>query len=229
METSGDVRDIGSRRELFVDDYLIEQLQGAVLKMHRPTPREMVMVCDSPWEGNGSVYYTLFADGDRFRMYYRGAHFDQNTEKAAHPEFTCYAESRDGIRWEKPNLGLFEFKGSKANNIVWAGEETHNFTVFKDSNPACSADARYKALGGVSTRWGGKGLRAYKSPDGIHWLLMREEGVMTQGDFDSQNLAFWHPQQQRYIAFYRKSRDGVRDIMSADIERLHQLERARVS
>jgi len=215
VELPPTVREIGSRRELFVDDYLIDRLKGAELKMHRPVPREVSLVCDGPWEGNTSAYYTLFADGDRFRMYYRGAHFDENTKKSAHPEFTCYAESRDGIHWEKPKLGLFEFNGSKENNIIWAGSDTHNFTPFKDANHDCAADARYKALAGSSVRGGGVGLRAYQSPDGIHWSLMREAGVITQGDFDSQNLAFWNPEKKRYMSFFRKGRSGVRDIMTA--------------
>src|SRR5262249_13213375 len=145
-KASVSVRDIGSRRELFVDDYLTERLQGVELKMHRPAPQEVVLVCDAPWEGNTSAYFTLFAAGDRYRMYYRGARFDEKAQQAAHPEVTCYAESKDGVRWEKPQLGLFEFQGAKANNIVWAGEGTHNFTPFKDANPQCPPGARYKAL-----------------------------------------------------------------------------------
>ena len=127
--------DIGSRRELFVDEFVIEKLKGAELRMHAPVAQEVALVCDAPEEGNTSAYYTLFADGDRFRMYYRGAHADEKTKKPTHPEFTCYAESKDGIRWEKPKLRLFEFNGSKENNIVWSGPGTHNFTPFKDGNP----------------------------------------------------------------------------------------------
>ncbi len=103
------------------------------------------------------AYYTLFADGDRFRMVYRGAHFDAKTKKSAHPEFACYAESQDGIQWVKPKLGIVEFQGSKDNNIILAGEGTHNFTPFLDTNPACLPDAKYKALAGDA-----KGLKAYK-------------------------------------------------------------------
>lgn len=208
------VREIGSRRELFVDDYLIERLRGVKQQLHRPQPRDVALVCDAPWEGNTSAYYTLFADGDRFRMYYRGEHFDVSTQKAAHPEVTCYAESRDGINWEKPKLGLFEFAGSKDNNIVHTESGCHNFTPFKDENPNCSPDARYKALAGASKQWG-KGLQAYKSPDGIHWTLLREEPVITDGNFDSQNLAFWDAERKCYLDFHRKSRLGVRDIMTA--------------
>src|SRR5687767_11807103 len=69
------VIDLGNRRELFVDGSLVERLQGAELKMHQPVPQDVAIVCDAPWEGNTSAYFTVFADGDRFRMYYRGSHF----------------------------------------------------------------------------------------------------------------------------------------------------------
>ncbi|MEQ1826823.1 MAG: hypothetical protein ABL921_12790 [Pirellula sp.] len=200
--------DIGSQRELFVDDYLIESHRGTQLQLHQPQAQEVAIVCDAPWEGNISAYYTLFQDSDRFRMYYRGAHFDENAKKSTHPEFVCYAESKDGIQWTKPKLGIVEFDGSKDNNILLSGQGTHNFAPFLDSNPACAPDAKYKALAGDT-----KGLKAYKSADGIHWNLMQDKPVITKGDFDSQNLAFWHPTQKRYVAYHRKGRDGVRDIM----------------
>jgi hypothetical protein len=52
---------------------------------------------DRPREGSTSAYDTVFRDGDRYRMYYRGAHLDEKTKRAAHREVTCYAESRDGL------------------------------------------------------------------------------------------------------------------------------------
>jgi hypothetical protein len=114
--------DIGTQRELFVDDYLIGQFSGEARQvLQKPVPQEVVLVTDKPWEGNTCAYYTIFQDGERYRMYYRGSHYDEQTRKAAHAEVVCYAESRDGIRWTKPELGLCEFAGSTANNIVWNG------------------------------------------------------------------------------------------------------------
>ncbi|MBM3334296.1 hypothetical protein FJY63_06510, partial [Candidatus Sumerlaeota bacterium] len=211
------VCNIGSRRELFVDDYLIASMAGAELKLHKPEPKEVVLVCDAPWEGNTSAYYSIFQDRDLFRMYYRGSHWDEVNKRAAHPEVTCYAESKDGLTWTKPKLGLFEFRGSKDNNIIWIDSGTHNFTPFKDANPACAPNARYKALAVGATALDGKKkscLHAFASPDGIRWSLLKE-AVITDGAFDSQNLAFWHPLQERYLDFHRKGRDGVRDIMTA--------------
>lgn len=206
--------DIGSRLELFVDDYLIDNISGdASLHLHRPEAQEVVLTTDKPWEGNTSAYYTIFQDDDIYRMYYRGSHFDEKAKKATHPEVTCYAESKDGIHWTKPNLGLYEFDGSKDNNIVWDGIGTHCFTVFKDKNPNCASDARYKALSRGRPQ-AKKGLYAFKSPDGIHWSLIKDEPVITNGAFDSQNLAFWDPHTKQYREYHRTFVDGVRAIMT---------------
>ncbi|MEM3465716.1 MAG: hypothetical protein QXU11_06190 [Thermoproteota archaeon] len=131
------------------------------------------------------------------------------TGEATHPEFTCYAESTDGVNWVKPQLSLFEFNGSRRNNIVWSGVGTHNFTPFRDSNPNCPLEESYKALG-----VGDGGLYAFKSPDGVHWQLMSCRPVITKGAFDSQNLAFWDTVRRRYAAFVRGWREEVRDILA---------------
>lgn len=204
-----EVRDIGSRLELFVDDWLIEKMNAVKLRLHHPTPREVAVVFDKPCEGNTCAYVTVFQDDDRCRMYYRGSHYDFEAKKGMH-EVTCYAESTDGIHWTKPELNLFEFDGSIRNNIVWRGDVGyHNFSPFKDQNPNCKPEARYKALGS-----GKGGLFAFQSPDGIHWSLMQQDPVITKGAFDSQNLAFWGSVRGRYVDFHRGGRDGVRAIMT---------------
>ena len=112
--------DIGSRRELFTDTALIQRIGGQLqLRLHHPTPREIVMVHDKPWEGNASTYHCVFKDGDRYRMFYvtGNATIREGKLITGVPSF-CYAESGDGIHWQKPKLGLCEFKGSRANNIV---------------------------------------------------------------------------------------------------------------
>ena len=135
---------IGSRRELFVDQHLIEQLDGVKLELRRPIRREVVFRTDAPWEGNGSAYQSVFRDGDVFRMYYRGGHHvaskayvkDKNSW-----ETLCLAESRDGIHWTRPELDIVEFQGSKENNLILdaamvseiGGSPAHT-AVFKDTN-----------------------------------------------------------------------------------------------
>ncbi len=201
---------IDDRLELFVDDHLIDNVTGDVRQQSlQPEPQEVVFVADQPWEGNTSGYYTFMRDGDLHRMIYRGWQHDPQ-QQAVHQEVTCYAESQDGIHWTKPNLGLFQWNGSKDNNIVWIGPGTHNFTAMRDDNPNVTADSRYKALGG-----GRDGLLAFQSPDLIHWKQIKDTPVITNGAFDSQNIAFWDADRNEYRAYWRYFGDGVRAIRTA--------------
>jgi len=205
---------IGSQRELLVDDYLIDSMTGVELRLHHPAPGEPVLTLDAPWEGNTCAYVTVFRDGGEYRMYYRGSHIDVKTRERRE-QVTCYAQSEDGIRWTKPELGIIEYEGSTENNIVWTGEAAHNFCPFKDENPDCPAEARYKAVGFGEGPGGRRALAAFVSPDGLHWQPLGDEPIITSGKFDSQNLAFWDGVRGEYRAYYRDFRKGVRDIKTS--------------
>lgn len=204
--------EIGTRRELFLDDELMLTRRNVVWRMHSPVPREVVLTCDAPWEGNTSAYYTILEDKGLYRMYYRGWHFDAARKKPGHPEYVCYAESRDGVVWTRPSLGLVEIQGSRDNNVIWADPEgtrresgvAHNFTPFLDANPAAPRTERYKALGGTR-----KGLAAFVSEDGVRWRSLSPGAVITRGAFDSQNLAFWDVHRGEYRAYWRIFTAGV--------------------
>jgi hypothetical protein len=204
--------EIGTRRELFVDDFLIDRRDGLELRLQAPAPREVVLKHDAPWEGSGCGYPTVFRDGAVVRMYYIAADLTNadGSKMASRPLFACYAESRDGLQWTKPELGLFEFAGSKMNNIVWASARLDNFTPFKDANPDCRPHERYKAVA-----LGPGGLFAYKSADGIRWSPLAEGPILTKGKFDTQNNAFWDPVRKHYWCYVRDFHEGIRDIRVA--------------
>ncbi len=191
--------DIGSRRELFVDGYLIDSLDGAGQVPHSPHDEGCVLKFDKPWEGAFCGYCTIIKDGDTYRLYYRG--LPQAGKDGSSLEVTCYAESSNGIEFVKPELGLFTVDGSKANNVVCAGAAPvhHNFSPFLDTRPDVSKDRRFKALGGTQK----SGLIAYVSPDGIRWKELRAEPVFAKGVFDSQNIAFWSESEQCYLCYFR--------------------------
>ena len=211
---------ISDRRELFVDAFLVDHLRGnAELQMHQPIPREIVLETSEPWEGNGTNYVTVFQDKGIYRMYYRATHYSWlgGKDRPEHRDVYCYAESRDGIVWQKPILGLFEWDGSKQNNIILDGIGGHAFAPFRDLNPHCAPDALYKAIG-----WSGpaKGLYAFKSVDGINWKLLAPDPVITDGAFDSMNLAFWDAVAGEYRSYHRDFR-GVKaaDLILAGVDR----------
>ncbi|MDO4557950.1 MAG: hypothetical protein Q4C47_03185 [Planctomycetia bacterium] len=192
---------IGTRLECFVDSFLIGALDGVTQKLHEPRDEGPVLFFDRPWEGPFSGYVTVFHDGIRYRMYYRGGPTPGNGDNS--DEQTCYAESEDGKIWTKPDLGLYEWGGTRGNNILLDGEAdlSHNFAPFHDTNPDVPSEERYKALCGNEK----VGLIAFVSADGIHWRKLREEPVAKHRNYacDSQNVAFWSESGGKYLCYLR--------------------------
>lgn len=220
--------DIGGRLELLVDDYLIQEMgAGASFRLHNPSPREIVLTADRPWEGNQTNYITVFQDGEKYRMYYQAREIDLAAKGNAgenlaepHPMWIVYTESSDGFVWKRPQMGMVECGGSTQNNVIYQGagpeqKGVHGFAPFKDANPACTTDARYKAVGAARKAGRGGGLFAMKSSDGIKWSLIQEEPIITKGKFDSQNLVFWDAERQEYRAYVRDFHEGYRGIRTA--------------
>ncbi len=196
---------LDSRLELFVDDLLIDRLDRCVLRLHEPHPANVALRFDAPWEGAFCGYVTVLQDGDLFRCYYRGN--PRAGRDGSDTEVTCYAESRDGVTFTKPLLGLFEVEGSRSNNVVLAGQPpfSHNFAPFLDHRPGVPRDERFKALAGTSER----GLHGFVSGDGLRWRPWRDKPLLTQGAFDSQNVAFWSASEQTYVLYFRTWTQGA--------------------
>ena len=53
---------IDSRRELFVDDFLIDRLRNVRLELQHPQPQEISFACDQPWEGNTCIYFRIIPE-----------------------------------------------------------------------------------------------------------------------------------------------------------------------
>lgn len=200
---------LNSNLELFVDHYLIDSLINTQLEMHQPIDEGPVLFFDKPWEGPFCGYCTVIKDGDIFKLYYRG--LPEAGKDGSDNETTCYAESLDGINWNKPKLNLLERNGTIENNIILANNApfSHNFSPFLDSNPNAIPNEKYKALAGTKKA----GLFGFTSPDGIRWEKVDENPVFTDGIFDSQNVAFWSSNENCYLSYFRTwSKEGYKGI-----------------
>ncbi|MDP6777207.1 MAG: hypothetical protein QGI83_10625 [Candidatus Latescibacteria bacterium] len=197
-----DVRTVGSRLELFLDDWLVDEMNGIGFRMHTPVSREVALDFDRPWEGPFSYDPVVVKEGDLYRLWYRGCGPEWEDQ------VTAYAESEDGVTWTRPTLGILEFKGSRENNIVLEGSAAKALCVFKDGNPAAPDAERYKAIG-VGSNWRGRAtLRGFVSPDGLRWEILDRDPILVAPDdpwpmFDSHNVAFWDDLQGRYVAYMR--------------------------
>jgi hypothetical protein len=216
-----EVRNIGSRLELFVDRYLVDEMRGTELRLNHPVDAGPVLDFDRPWDGRYSAYITVIKDGATYRMYYRGK--PVAGQDGSDDEVTCYAESSDGIHWTKPDLGLIEISGSRHNNAILGREIApvpHNFAPFLDTRPGVPPGERYKALGGLFDMQGHRsssGLLAFVSGDGIHWKKLREQAVISRENYPVRYTdttltpAFWSEAEQCYVAYLRTWFDDGRN------------------
>lgn len=206
--------DLGSKRELFMDDFLVGSMTNTEILVHQPVREEVAIQSVEPWEGNACGYFVMLYD-EQAKIYRSYCHA-WNHHPFGRLLISTY-ESKDGIHWTRPNVGTCEYNGSKENNIVLDrmgdGDSCHDFAPFIDRNPAAKPEARYKATGAAihTTR----GVWAYQSPDGLHWTPMHDGPVFTEGAFDTQNVSFWSEKEQKYVLYYRVFIDGVRAISRA--------------
>jgi len=214
------MRSIGSKRQFFWNDALLEkEYTTARLQLSdKPVKRERVLEYDQPWEKDSAGYVQIFRDEDKYRMYYVCSVRENIHDYDAHEwnyakRRICYAESADGFHFTKPNLGLRSFQGSFDNNIVLDYtdfNELDNFFVYKDENPDCLPEERYKAIaynceGEITQRKNGvpsnRVLVAWLSADGIHFNRL---GVLPiEGRFDTHNTLYWSAEDQKYHIYLR--------------------------
>ncbi len=139
-----------------------------------------VIAPDHPWEeaiGWSSVYRD--PQTGKYQLWYQGYAKDQVAIRTQdHP--VCYAESDDGIHFEKPMFDFFPLKGSPRNNIVMLGNDSYSYRygcwVVVDPNPEDSS-RRYKMSYFDFSGEGEQenpGLHVAFSVDGVHWTKHHE-------------------------------------------------------
>lgn len=176
-------------RHLLLDPAFAISSDGAALHVNPPLRRDLVVRPDRPWEKLMiSFYLSVLDEGGKIRMWYSV----RDTPKTGG---VAYAESTDGITWTKPELGLVEFEGSKANNRVNLGSSEGS--VFRDDH---TTDPRQRYVY-VCTVFKGGGAYRFHSPDGYHWE--RDPAPLFPFEADSQNITFWDAQLGRYVLFFR--------------------------
>jgi hypothetical protein len=203
--------DMGDRLELFVDHHLIERLDGVRLDLEQPVRKEVVLRFDQPWE-YAAGFVTVIRDGDLYRMYYRGGRKGADGKFDNDGEVTCYAESRDGVHWTKPTLGLHGSHGRSDTNIVLGigpNRVSHNFAPILDTRTGVPAAERYKAVGGKGpTGHSSPGLYRYVSADGIHWKPYPGGPLFAGYALDSLNVLAWLPEEECYAIYLRTWSEG---------------------
>jgi hypothetical protein len=207
---------------LLLDSRVVEKVENAQLTVgtvqkHDANP---LFIEDKPWEKRfDNLYGNVIYDEQEkiYKCWYSPFIVDQSAKGMSlktrdNKEYDppdnremgiCYATSKDGITWEKPELGIVQYSQSKANNILWRGsgdsgehwEGPHGSGIFKDLR-AQDPDHLYKAI------FKGEILSVAFSADGIHWGSPIESPEADVAG-DTHNNAFWAPTLGKYVGITR--------------------------
>lgn len=224
---------------LLLDGRIVEKVENAkltigIVQKHKSNP---LFGEDKAWEKRfDNLYGNVIYDEEEhiYKCWYSPFIVDQSAQGMSLKERNskeydapdnremaiCYATSKDGITWKKPELGIAQYNHSTANNILlrgsgdigehWAGP--HGSGIFKDLREQ-DPDRRYKAI------LKGEIISVAFSADGIYWS---QPIACPAADVagDTHNNAFWAPTLNKYVGITRswgeeKGRQVVR-IESAD-------------
>jgi hypothetical protein len=226
--------DIGSKRQMFLDDHVIDTLDGVARRYHRPVRLvdRPVLGARTAWEKNGLGPFlfggTVVHDEEDavFKMWYR---LDGPLERA--PEGmrevvaedgtvsrrnwveqpglwkAAYATSTDGLNWERPLLGVAEYDGSTANNILPVGigdkaiiRRPALVKDYDESDPSRKYKMAY--VDQVKGKWS---LEKAYSPDGVNWEMgVGEPSYFEQPTVPHGALFGWDPRHEMWVHYSKK-------------------------
>lgn len=178
------------------DDVSIPFTRGLRLEMRQPERHPANPVLDRRKPGNSDswavqFYGSVIKVGDTYRMWYVAAGDDRLDRRVprSSPWRVAYAESQDGVNWERPNLGLVEYGGNRNNNLVKMEPRLGTVNVKVLHEPE---DEQWPYKMGAHV-WFPKNdvrlgtLAPYGSKDGLSWELLVEADTV-DAELDPNDL-----------------------------------------
>lgn len=200
--------------ELFLDRHRISWEYNVRRQVNRPVRHagNPILRSEYPWE---ELYVTMYGnvlpkeDGSGYRMWYVGG--AKGMQKG---QYLCYAESDDGLSWQRVMSDRNPFGKTRGTNILTglkhnvhgphvlhnrhSSDPAERYLMFYDSYPGSRPELDRVLQG---SRW----CYTMTSPDGRAWSP--EEGrPAVPGKSDSGNSVVWDPARERYIAYMRGMR-----------------------
>ena len=232
---------IGTEAQLLIDDFIVEDRWGLRRVLHPPAKhlRNPILVRENPWEGDTGIGLHVLWDDDfsRYRMWYQCFSESDYWGAGGPPYHLAYAESDDGINWEKPALQVSDYPGYPVSNVVYTGtyrKRTQGVQVVKNPDEPDPA-RRYLLVHVEALPHPQEGLRsgvtvAY-SPDGLRWSLPDPPKHILDYHSDCMNHVVYDPRARQWLLYCRPIHlygSGRRELRGGQTGERHQRRRVAV-
>lgn len=202
---------------------------GIRFRVHPAQRCGPLLKVERPWEAGGISLSTVLKEGALYRAWGTTGWGDL---KNRGDNVFVYFESSDGMHWRRPDCGIVEVNGNKANNILG----TRGGTVFVD--PSAPPEERYKWISEAHftrdefetyrSRYPAEidsrsirtdagiyiGIQGAVSPDGLHWRVLPEPLAMFHSD--TQVVAYYDLALKRYVGYFREWMVGLQARSAPD-------------
>ena len=223
---------VGLEPQLFVDNLLVASVQDATRRWHTPERYSdgPLFTEDRPWEHRlWTAYYgstTLIRDPDDglFKCWYQDQEGDPQKGEAAGDRppanfamraTLLYAQSSDGLHWEKPELDVRTIDGRRTNIVLGGGDfgDAHAMTVVRDPDPP-RPEERFRGMlrhiwyEGATRR---RVTTSVHSPDGIHWSVYPEMPTFGSrgGSPGDVNILWYDEHSREFVVNIRAHLGGI--------------------
>lgn len=197
---------------LFISPDEFSLTDGAILHVCPPLDRQIVLKAERPWESRFIAFYTtILKIGREYRLYY-------TCRDTTGFGSLCLAVSQDGVHFQRPDLGLREYHGSRHNNMLNIDSLEGNVLY----SPEAPRNERFLYLAHTYP----DGFFLHTSADGIHWEK-RPDSLLNRF-CDSQNIVLKNPEKDGYLVYARgwqpKNADGssMRTVVRLEWPDLHK-------
>lgn len=199
--------DLNPGKHLVLDNTNIADTYRLRRRVHQPVrdPQEPILRPDAPSDGTSvTPLHVVFGDVRKtWRMWYQAHDPKLHEERVKlgkskygnvgepQPIYCCYAESADGVHWQRPNLGIYG-----DTNIVFKGFS------YVAGNTFIPKDGRWLM---VNCEWESDmkgGIYIAESMDGLRWKYINSEPIVF-GESDCWNSIVWNPDRQVYMLYLR--------------------------
>jgi hypothetical protein len=196
-------------KQLFLDDDAIAQMIGVQRTLHQPMFHDPVL-CPDRTQGQISVQSRSAPQWNSekslwewwYWVYYRvPPHGKYHSTEA---RLNAYATSANGIHWETPVLGLYEWQGSRQNNIARDPAARTLYHIIRDEQ-AADPQQRYKALFDTENRYLGV------SPDGFNWTMLDVPPIPSQ----DESHFLYDASSGQYLAYVKQPTTWGRSVWLA--------------